>query len=95
MLIFARVGVMKNDKKHVFIYHYPLILGHFFVFSSTKIQKRRGATTNKITQMTKEKNSFYFLTSVVASFHAPKRNIHIITKIAPPRHRYVFINQKY
>ena len=89
MLIFARVGVMKDYKKHVFIWHFPLILGYFFVFSSPKTQKRRGATTSKITQMTKEK-IFLLLTSVPTSFHAPERYIHIITEIAPPRHRYVF-----
>lgn len=45
MLILAHMGVMKNDKEYVFIYHYPLILGHFFVFSSTKTQKKAGRIT--------------------------------------------------
>ena len=38
---------MKNNKKHVFIYHYPLILGHFFVFSSTNTQTGAQQTRKK------------------------------------------------
>ena len=72
MLIFARLGVMQNNEKYAFIQHLPLILGHFFVFSSPKTQKRRGTTTKKITQMTKEK-IFLLLTSVAIDFCAPER----------------------
>ena len=60
MLIFARTGVMKSYKKHVFIIHFPLILGQILIFSSTNNNFRRGATTNLRTQMTKEKNLLAF-----------------------------------
>lgn len=39
MLIFARTGVMKDCKKHVFITHFPLILGQILIFSSKNIEK--------------------------------------------------------
>ena len=90
MLIFARTGVMKDYKKYIFITHFPLILGQILIFSSKNIEKfRRGATNHQAYKMTKEK-IFLLLTSVSTSFHAPERYIHIITEIAPPRHRYVF-----
>lgn len=91
MLIFARTGVMKDYKKHVFITHFPLILGQILIFSSKNIEKfRRGATNHHIHKMTKEK-IFLLLTSVAGDFFcAPERYICIIHQIAPPRHRYVF-----
>lgn len=36
MLIFARAGVMKSYKKHVFIIHFPLILGQILIFFKYK-----------------------------------------------------------
>ena len=35
-LIFARMGVMQNNKNKVFLYHIPFILGQKNFFSSTK-----------------------------------------------------------
>ena len=63
MLILAHMGVMKNDKEYVFIYHYPLILGHFFVFSSTKTQKSRDVTTNKA-HTNDERKEFFLLFNI-------------------------------
>ena len=34
MLIFARLGVMKNNQDELIFCHFPIILGHFFHFSS-------------------------------------------------------------
>ena len=61
MLIFAHVGVMENDKEQTTIFHFPIILGYFFLFSSINtdfFQVGRIKTSN--TQMTKEKNSLLF-----------------------------------
>lgn len=51
MLIFARLGVMKNNQDELIFCHFPIILGHFFHFSS----KKQMSGTAKTTQMTKEK----------------------------------------
>ena len=53
-LIFARMGVMQNNKNKVFLYHIPFILGQKNFFFKHK--ERVGRTIQ--TQMTKEKNSW-------------------------------------
>lgn len=83
MLIFARTGVMKDYKKHVFITHFPPILGQILIFSSKNIEKfRRGATNHHIHKMTKEK-IFLLLTSVAGDFFAPRKDISV-SYIKPP-----------
>jgi len=52
---------MENDKEQTTIFHFPIILGYFFLFSSINtdfFQAGRIKTSN--TQMTKEKNSLLF-----------------------------------
>ena len=41
MLIFARLGVMKNNQDNVFIYHFPLIVVQINFFSSKNTEKFR------------------------------------------------------
>lgn len=54
MLIFAHMGVMESNKNKTFILHYPLMIGLFFVFSSTNIKKQAGCIKIQI-HITKEK----------------------------------------
>lgn len=54
------MGVMESNKNKTFILHYPLMIGLFFVFSSTNIKKQVGHIKTSNTQMTKEKNSLLF-----------------------------------
>lgn len=88
MLIFARVGVMKNNKENIFLRHLSIILGQKIYFSSKN--KPGGARHPYLfLQMTKEK-IFLLLTSATR-IYVPHQDIHIMTHPSPPRHRYVFI----
>ena len=73
-LIFARTGVMENNKNKVFLYHIPIILGQKKFFSS--INKYRRGATPATPQMTKEKN-FLALKHLWPWIFAPRKDTHL------------------
>ena len=75
MLIFARLGVMKNNQDNVFIYHFPLILVQINFFSSKNIENIGWGTTQTNRQMTKEKNLLAF--NICDCCFAPHQDISV------------------